>query len=188
MAGLLSRLIGKVREIGRGLFGLKPKPTPAPAATQQATTARAQQDLGKLGLRIRRDRDRRFMGRRGPMGQPGVSGTPGRLEGVPRGEGKPSQSYGQFEPIKDRIPDGWVRVQSSNINAVRYDKVLNAIDMQFKDGRIARYFNISPQEATILFTRSHGQHMWDLIRVRGKGNRHKHKKPWKYVGNSEGMF
>lgn len=204
MAGLLSKIVGKIGDIGRGIRGLfrrrsqePSKPTFGPGSEplpEKPTTSRtelAQRELGKLGLHVRRDRARRFMGTRGPI-VPGPTQKLGQYDqsagGTPRGEGKPETRPGLLEPLMGRIPDGWVTVVSSNINALRYDKVLHAIDTQYKDGRVARYFNISPAEAIVLFTRSHGGHNWDIIRVRGKGNKHKHKKPWKYVGDSGGMF
>jgi hypothetical protein len=93
------------------------------------------------------------------------------LEGAPR-----HADYPKVDPFRD-IPEGWVSVHSSNISALRYDRALKAIDVQYWHGPVWRYFNISPDEARRLFRRSHGIANWDIIRIRGPGNQHRHKKP-----------
>jgi hypothetical protein len=122
-----------------------------------------------------------------PSSAPGIIG---KLVNWVRGKLKPRKEeqkpflpgapkFGQYPKIdKFRdLPEGWVSAHSSNIAALRYDRVLGAIDVQYWHGPVWRYFDISPAEARQLFKRSHGVANWDIIRIRGRGNQHRHKKP-----------
>jgi len=73
----------------------------------------------------------------------------------------------------------WVPVRSSNVRAVRWNAADHTFDIRYREGRTYRYFDIEPGEAQELMRRSHGEHVWDILRVRG--SRTAHRKLWKEI-------
>lgn len=69
-------------------------------------------------------------------------------------------------------------VNSSNVAWMRYTISTNILVIGYLNGAEWEYGNISEQEA-IYFSQIHskGEAVWSVIRVRGKGNSRKHRKP-----------
>lgn len=69
-------------------------------------------------------------------------------------------------------------IVSSNVAGMTYSVDKQELVVEYDSGAVWQYGNISEQEALWFYDAgSKGTMVWDIIRVRGKGNRHKHKKP-----------
>lgn len=62
---------------------------------------------------------------------------------------------------------------------IQYDQDWPRLLIGYLNGRAYAYADVSPQEAAqLLFAPSKGTWIWDHIRVRGKGNARKTRKPF----------
>lgn len=69
-------------------------------------------------------------------------------------------------------------VISSNVSAARYDWEEMILYVAYVNGDQWRYKSINSHEAMdFVLTGSKGDWVWSNVRVRGKGNRHLHRKP-----------
>lgn len=103
-----------------------------------------------------------------------------------------------FDPLAGETPAGevdaflhfgeWLKVQSSNVEQMRYLADESALEIQFKNGNFYRVDDMSIQEAKALATASSvGSRYWDIVRVRGKGNFWATRKPYTFMsGASQG--
>lgn len=67
-------------------------------------------------------------------------------------------------------------VTSSNVGAIAYDIALSQVKIEYKSGDTWGYDPIPIALAKgLYFTGSKGTWLWDYIRVRGKGNAHRHQ-------------
>ncbi len=71
---------------------------------------------------------------------------------------------------------------SSNVSSMKYSVEDQEITVEYQNGAVWAYGNFSEQEALWVYEAgSKGTVLWDLVRVRGKGSKHRHKKPARRV-------
>jgi hypothetical protein len=72
-----------------------------------------------------------------------------------------------------------IGVSSSNVSWIQYDQDFPRLVIGYLNGKAYAYSGVSPQEAAaLLFAPSKGEWVWSNIRVRGKGNAKKTRKPF----------
>lgn len=82
-----------------------------------------------------------------------------------------------LRPIEQFLLGHFVPVQSTYCVAIAWNPETSAIGIKYDDGAGWWYFPYSRDEAISLFTSpSKGQWAWTFIRVRGKGNVHRHRR------------
>jgi len=73
----------------------------------------------------------------------------------------------------------WEHVASSNVDWVNYDSRENVLLVVYLNGKRYAYSHVSPDEAdSMMNSDSKGTWLWDNVRVRGKGNSGKTRKPF----------
>lgn len=73
----------------------------------------------------------------------------------------------------------WLPVKSSNVDQIRYDEAAQTIYVEYLSGaqRDWKYWPYSRSEALAFATApSTGVAVWDMMRVRGPGNKHQHQR------------
>lgn len=73
----------------------------------------------------------------------------------------------------------WLPVNSTNVKEIRYQPDDSQLFVEFKNGNIYYYDDVSIREAEHLArSSSKGGWVWDFLRVRGKGNFWAYRKPY----------
>lgn len=70
-------------------------------------------------------------------------------------------------------------MSSSNVSWIQYDQDWPRLLIGYLNGKAYAYSNVTPAEAAgLLFAPSKGTWLWNNVRVRGKGNGRKTRKPF----------
>lgn len=82
--------------------------------------------------------------------------------------------FDRFFRLRQRIG-----ATSTNVSWFQYDQARNVLVIGYLNATMYAYGDVSPNEAaSLLFAGSKGEWVWDHIRVRGKGNARKTRKPF----------
>lgn len=83
------------------------------------------------------------------------------------------------DPISKFLHQKYVlQVISSNVDLAKYDWEEQILYIRYTNGDRWRYKQVSQLEAErFVLAGSKGDWLWSNVRVRGKGNKHLHKKP-----------
>lgn len=152
--GLFEKFTSKIRSA----FRLRPK---APKLTPEQQTEQ---------------RFEKFGGRAGNLGIAAGNLTPGKQDFSP-------ENVAKWRQLPDSVGidfvfnQGLFVVHSSNVSSFQYFINSQSLLVQFHNGGVYKYSNISEQEAVYFYiAQSKGGAVWDILRIRGtlKG----HKKPY----------
>ena len=95
-----------------------------------------------------------------------------------------AENVAKWKPLSKESAEGFLNgevlfVHSTNVAAGQYFPEAEKLMLEFNNGSAYMYSNISINEAwDFLFAMSKGVWCWDVLRVRGKGNAKKFKKPF----------
>lgn len=76
----------------------------------------------------------------------------------------------------------WLPVESTNVAALQYNPEKSELTVEYKNGGIYQYQNVSIREAdSFARAMSKGGWVWDHLRLRGKGNFWAFRKPYQFI-------
>ena len=168
----MAEKFSSLRKLGRWLFGKPPKVPPS-ALTAAGSSGDDDEVLPSI-----------------PTARAGVQDAPYGHRGVAIGSNKPGQqdlsaeNRAKWRELSKEAAEDFMNgeilfVHSTNVVAAQYFPDAEKMMIEYKGGAAYMYSNISKREAWIfLQAESKGSFTWTYLRVRGKGNSKKFKKPF----------